>query len=86
MQKGSKHSDEAREKMKKRAQQREAPVVRYRMILEEYAAWCKRWPNARAALERSAQSDDPKKGQWARELVELLSMCDVFAIADELDH
>jgi hypothetical protein len=68
MQKGSKHSDEAREMMKSRAQQREAPVVRYKRHIDELQAWCERYPNAVKAIETSAQKGSP----WARDLLRLL--------------
>ena len=68
MQKGSKHSSEAREMMKSRAQQREAPVVRYKRRVEELEAWCLQYPTALRAIEGSAN----KGADWARELLRLL--------------
>ena len=68
MQKGSKHSSEAREMMKSRAQQREAPVVRYKRRVEELEAWCLKYPSQVRSLEAAAD----KGAQWARDLLTIL--------------
>ena len=68
MQKGSKHSNEAREMMKSRAQQREAPVVRYKRLAEQAQAWCQKYPGQVKSLEAAAG----KGADWARDLLTIL--------------
>lgn len=68
MQKGSKHSSEAREMMKRRAQQREAPVVKYKRQAEQMQAWCEKYPGVIKAFEEAEQNGR----DWARDLLRLL--------------
>ena len=68
MRKGSKHTAEARERIRQHALAREAPVAQMSRRLKDLEAWCQKYPNAYKAIELQAQNGR----DWARDLLTIL--------------
>ena len=68
MRKGSKHTAEARERIRQHALEREAPVAKMSRRLKDIDAWCEKYPKAMELLK-----DLDRKGvRWAHDLLTLL--------------